>query len=105
MIAQWQNVNIEELLGSEVDKLPGRDVDHAPDRSTQEEITWDDHPNTASSVQKQNSVVINGSWSTSDPAQTWRTEETTELYSAKEQRIKRKLTGTRCEFCQDEEVE
>lgn len=92
MIAQWQNVNVDELLGNTTEKLPESDVSQEPNQSTLEKDLWDDNLHTDSSVKK-NISSVNGSWSMKDSSQTWMTEETQELYSAKEQRIKRKLTG------------
>lgn len=92
LIAQWQNVNVDELLGNTVEKLPESDVSQGPNQSNLEKDMWNDNLHTDSSV-KQNKSSVNGSWSMKDSLQTWMTEETPELYSAKEQRIKRKLTG------------
>lgn len=81
LIAQWKNVNVDEILGKDHEQLPGQIEDQVTD------ATWEND-----SDQNVDRLVANGSSNTNESSNT--------SYSAKERRIKRKgaYIVSRCIF-------
>ncbi|KAK7572111.1 hypothetical protein V9T40_014583 [Parthenolecanium corni] len=89
LISQWQNVDVEELMNTNVQMSPRNNVnDH---NSPSHDNADKDETPAENSEPAENAAVTNGSWNTNAEEFSWRTEETTEQqFSAKGQRIRTK---------------
>lgn len=92
LISQWQNVDVEELMNTNVQMSPRNNVnDH---NSPSHDNADKDETPAENSEPAENAAVTNGSWNTNAEEFSWRTEETTEQqFSAKGQRIRTKSSG------------
>ena len=77
LIAQWKNVNVDELLEKDTEQVPRQTEDRNHDDQITEDGTWENDPDANT-----NRLVANGSSTTP--------KESSHTYSAKERRIKRK---------------
>ncbi len=95
IISQWQNVDIGEVVAKDTEN--SRRKETSRDRRSPE-ISKSSKEDKSDHAQKSSSAVTNGSWNTEDSATTWETENPAEQYSAKEQRMRTKLTGNAIEY-------
>lgn len=83
LIAQWKNVNVDELLENDGELMPKHTADrNDDDDQVTTNVSWE-----YDSELKTNRLVANGSSNT---------KESSKMYSAKERRIKRKGTYVFC---------
>lgn len=91
LISQWQNVDVEELMNTNVEMSP-RNI--ANDNLPSHDDTDKAEAPAENSEPAEDTAVTNGSWNTNSEELSWRTEETAEQkFSAKEQRIRTKSSG------------